>query len=502
VLLEVSDDKLQHAVPVGAAAPVGASPLQVMGYPFGAGTIAEREQAERLGREYPFWKNGDVVEPTPARDFQNAAEENGCIIFTGNGETRPGMSGGGIFDDRGNFVGIHRSKTDAALSWKAVSGTAIQRWLKDRRGLEFIATSITDDGRRDPGSLWLRVLLFFLVLAICLAAYYFCGANEPIQLNLRVKRIARPVKGLEIGFEFETESLREGQTAKAITDENGRAVISVALPRGRQNPAELKGRLVCLNAPESLAELEPLVLDPHGKTENDHKWGDPLDLLNPSRNFSVVSLDEIHLALIQKELAGNTGKNSNLFIDLPKAILDAGLDEKSGSLAVESWVKRLKDTRPVLPVTDLEGNFSADQARALSSFANSVGLIKTDSGTAVGTGFVVASNQLLVPSFVINDRERFTVEFNDLGVAIEEVVWTSPELAISLARFSGPSREALALNSADLGAQLVGRDVAVIGFPYVDVRLPAERGRDKVCHDRGNTKCHRKEPRSRLRSPA
>jgi hypothetical protein len=101
--------------------------LKIYGFPGGAGHIADK------GRGH-YWETGDKVESAePGSFMQTRTPDAGMLKLDGPDETRPGMSGGGIFDSEGVFVGIHRSVTDIALARNAISAEHIRHWLMARR---------------------------------------------------------------------------------------------------------------------------------------------------------------------------------------------------------------------------------------------------------------------------------------------------------------------------------------------------------------------------------
>jgi serine/threonine protein kinase len=145
VLLEVDEPNFLHRPAIRVLNPersYNGLVLSTIGFPFGAGTLAEKELAEKNGKgnEYTFWKNGKVVIPTRARNFRFTGYcEPGMLDYEGPEETRPGMSGGGVFDDDGVFIGIHRSATDATMKKGAISCEAIALHLYETHQLEFFS---------------------------------------------------------------------------------------------------------------------------------------------------------------------------------------------------------------------------------------------------------------------------------------------------------------------------------------------------------------------------
>jgi len=143
VLLEINNSSFYHQQAICAyeneQVPMDAS-LSLIGFPFGAGTLAERAKAEAegYGNEYPFWKDGRSVKATVAKNFRPADNtEPGILDYEGPEESRPGMSGGGVFGDGGALIAIHRSSTDSTMKRGAIEAESIVRFLRDAYTLEF-----------------------------------------------------------------------------------------------------------------------------------------------------------------------------------------------------------------------------------------------------------------------------------------------------------------------------------------------------------------------------
>lgn len=76
-------------------------------------------------RSFP---DGNVI-PTQTNNFPYKGEGNGILRLTGE-ETRPGMSGGGVFvSDSKIFAGIHRGRDDPTLQVHAISAKKIRERL-------------------------------------------------------------------------------------------------------------------------------------------------------------------------------------------------------------------------------------------------------------------------------------------------------------------------------------------------------------------------------------
>ncbi|MCP4702757.1 MAG: trypsin-like peptidase domain-containing protein, partial [Gammaproteobacteria bacterium] len=126
VLLEIDDATFRHQPSVKALLREDGlsadATLQVTGFPGGDIT----------------WTNGDMVSPATARGFRlRGYSTPGILDYEGSEETHAGMSGCGIFDEKGTLVGIHRSSTDAAMKREGVRAAAIARQLLENYQMEF-----------------------------------------------------------------------------------------------------------------------------------------------------------------------------------------------------------------------------------------------------------------------------------------------------------------------------------------------------------------------------
>ena len=98
------------------------STLTMAGFPDGAGN-------EKGGSGH-YWETGDRIEVYVAEAFrQRRTAADGLIVLDGPNETRPGMSGAGVFDQEQNLIGIHRSSHDASLKRTLISAEHIRQFL-------------------------------------------------------------------------------------------------------------------------------------------------------------------------------------------------------------------------------------------------------------------------------------------------------------------------------------------------------------------------------------
>jgi hypothetical protein len=171
VLLEIKNPSFYHQQAIIAYqnedTPMDAC-LSLIGFPFGAGTFSERRKAETdgHGNDYPFWKDGRSVKATVAKDFRPADNaEPGMLNYEGPEESRPGMSGGGVFDGSGALVAIHRSSNDSIMKRGAIRTDSIVRFLRDTYNLEFTSGK----NAQRPREAWMpSVWAIFLTSAFAL----------------------------------------------------------------------------------------------------------------------------------------------------------------------------------------------------------------------------------------------------------------------------------------------------------------------------------------------
>ena len=114
-LLEVSERSFQDVrCALDLCAANEGERLNVVGYPGGAIT----------------WPTGTVVQNLLSEDLSPTRRAApGTIMLDGKGDAAPGMSGGGVFNVRGELVGIHRSRNAAELAYGAVDADHIRREL-------------------------------------------------------------------------------------------------------------------------------------------------------------------------------------------------------------------------------------------------------------------------------------------------------------------------------------------------------------------------------------
>ncbi|MCI5168617.1 MAG: serine protease, partial [Candidatus Electrothrix sp. GM3_4] len=127
VLLEINDSSFRNQPSVNALHYDNLSEnqsLQIIGFP--GGDIV--------------WKSGDIVSSITVKEFRPRAHPSpGVIDYWGSDETRPGMSGGGVFTDDGALVGIHRSNSDAVMKRGGIRAEVIVRRLREDHKMDFLS---------------------------------------------------------------------------------------------------------------------------------------------------------------------------------------------------------------------------------------------------------------------------------------------------------------------------------------------------------------------------
>jgi hypothetical protein len=176
VLLEIADPSFRYQPSVQALLredelPAGAT-LRVIGFPGGAFD----------------WKNGDIVKSIELKgscpDMHSAS---GILVYRRAWERgeETGMSGSGIFDDDGNFVGIHRSNADVVIKQSGIQLAEIARYLVVTYQLKF-SGSLSSKHRKNWRPAATRA---FLTVVVCISLSFI--AFGPWQQE------AVPIKDLE-----------------------------------------------------------------------------------------------------------------------------------------------------------------------------------------------------------------------------------------------------------------------------------------------------------------
>lgn len=154
VLLDVDDPNFQQVASIKGISGE-CRELAVVGYP--GGSMA--------------WETGDLVEPTIARSFElKSDQEKGIWALTGPAETRGGMSGGGVYNEKGLLFGLHRSRYDLQMSGQAIAATHIQAEL-NARGYEVVPfTEVVEPAPPSPSQMRLQRINIALITVFVLIA--------------------------------------------------------------------------------------------------------------------------------------------------------------------------------------------------------------------------------------------------------------------------------------------------------------------------------------------
>ena len=128
VLLDIDDPAFQNeGRPLRWSALEEGTRVTIVGYPGGAG-LSRHASGTRI------WGNGSIVENLATGPFsQERTPEPGMLSLAGVDETRPGMSGGGLFDESGALVGLHRAADDMTMQRNAIAITHIRDALDTHR---------------------------------------------------------------------------------------------------------------------------------------------------------------------------------------------------------------------------------------------------------------------------------------------------------------------------------------------------------------------------------
>ncbi|MEZ5461935.1 serine protease [Dokdonella sp.] len=152
----------------------------IVGYPGGAGLS---KHAAGTG----IWVNGSIVENLATGPFsQERTPAAGMLSLSGVDETRPGMSGGGIFDQSGALVGLHRAADDMAMQRNAIAASHIRDALDTRRNA--FPTTPTKTVQIPSGIR--RAAIALLVLALVAGASWWMLRPRDCLLQVRVQPVS------------------------------------------------------------------------------------------------------------------------------------------------------------------------------------------------------------------------------------------------------------------------------------------------------------------------
>lgn len=519
VLLDVQDPSFQAwpAVACVWEERVRRKRLSIIGYPGGAG-------ASKQAGEGHYWDSGDLVESYASHGYsQGRSPGLGMIKPEGPDETRPGMSGGGVFTRLGTLAGLHRAATDISMSRHSVSAQHIKSWLRSHRGARPV------DG---PPRFWLRQWLQLpelrwtagmaaasvIGLALWLASPRPSGPDaaagagaatpaEPQIINLEItvgrgdgagSRL-KPVPGLKV--QFEPLKWKAENVTAAQTDDQGNGVIQIQLKPG-EVMTRLFGYLVCENTPDILLGKDPLILEPYGMA--DQGSFKSLVVLDLARNtqaemLSVEGLEDWKKGRFQMATANVAAASSatapgektleQIVLGAKVELAAQGIKDQDFDRVAKDWLADLAKDRPVLPVTQQTPFYSPLQAsqnkKTLASVGALYGLL--DEGgplESISTAFVVGKDVVLTVNFgrmsVGEQWKRSSISFSErpspllaAPVQLGAILWTDSKLHCCLVQVTGPLPPPLPLAQA-LPENKTGRRIFVAGYPNKDSRLPEE----------------------------
>ena len=149
-------------------------PLTIFGYPGGAGRQADVRQATDPEAVVHFWESGKVVRPVESRGFRSSDLDHRGMLGSTGGDSRPGMSGGGVFTREGKLVAIHRHAVDESMERGAVSADWIRQWLSKHRNVAFPeAIAPTRKGPHRVNAVATTAMVAFVLVCLGVAALAF-----------------------------------------------------------------------------------------------------------------------------------------------------------------------------------------------------------------------------------------------------------------------------------------------------------------------------------------
>jgi hypothetical protein len=249
VLLEIDDPAFQkQGRPLRWSEIDENDSVWIVGYPGGAGLS---KHAASTG----IWVNGSIVENLATGPFsQERTPSAGMLSLSGVDETRPGMSGGGIFDSSGSLVGLHRAADDMAMQRNAIAATHIRDALDTRRNayptMPTRIASIPSGAR--------RAIVALLVVALATAASWSLLRPRDCLLQVRVQATSGGNVARVIDVRRES-----GKTESQVLSPAGAAGIRLARMSPREHwqlrlryDSAVSGALELTGCPSSAAAHE------------------------------------------------------------------------------------------------------------------------------------------------------------------------------------------------------------------------------------------------------
>ena len=168
ILLQVDDVNFKNTAHcIYGLAANDVSDICIVGYPGCAGD----------------WRTGDPVVAHHSRSFRLENDEDGVLHLVGPEESEPGMSGGGVFDQRGRLVGIHRSKAAARKQFRSISAKHIAGKLS---ALDYTVIEPPVVSGEEPERPWPVRIVLGLAIALLITlvvAFYPPVGDKPIPID-------------------------------------------------------------------------------------------------------------------------------------------------------------------------------------------------------------------------------------------------------------------------------------------------------------------------------
>lgn len=440
------------------------------------------------------WDREHVVSPTRVAGFRFERKDDGRghIVLAGADETRPGMSGGGVFLADGALGGVHRAAFDPSMERHSVASESILTWLTER-GLR-----PPPEPARTSSSSARFVVALVAIVSMVVAWWWYDAPQAQVCVQVKIGErvigadgkpmLLQPLEGLQLSLRSDW---MPSPALAPLTDKDGRACFAPVNLKRDDGTKAYPFRIHCDNAPEVLATFAPLMVSPHGM-EADGRRRDP----DPDLASFVGANALVHLSAVGQSTAQATQLSAavqrrdatagpqNLVDDIDTAARAQALTPEARDRAVDAWANALQRSRPVVPASQWTGAASSSQHVDRVRAVNAVGAYFED-GNRKATGFVVDERSVVVPAFAVDpDAKRRWVVFNDRPgadgasgrVELGELQLGDADtagqgqlrVAVLAARGKLPSAPKFAtLNKGESAS------IAVIGYPERDARTPA-----------------------------
>ncbi len=216
VLLDIEDPAFQQeGRPLRWSELEEGTEIRIVGYPGGAGLT-------RHAAGTRFWVNGSIVENLVNGPFgQEHTPEPGMLSLSGVDETRPGMSGGGIFDASSALVGLHRAADDMAMQRNAIAIESVRDSLRSHHQASPTEPSPDDANDFDRRRV-IRVIATVLAIAALAAAFWWLARPRDCALQVEVRMQAADRKAQAIDVVREN-----GFTHSQVLTASGRAQFTL-----------------------------------------------------------------------------------------------------------------------------------------------------------------------------------------------------------------------------------------------------------------------------------